>query len=355
VLDLSAAAARLFTVGFAGKALDADLEALLERGVGGVVLFSRNVGVPAEVCELTSAIKRRAGRPLLVAVDQEGGSVARLRHGFTRLPPFRTLGTRGDAELARELGAVVGRELLAVGIDWDFAPVLDVDTNPANPVIGARSLGAEPARVAELGLAFARGLEDAGVAACGKHFPGHGDTQQDSHRELPRLPHSLERLERIELAPFRAASAAGLPSLMVAHVVFEALDGERPASMSRVVVGELLRGQLGYGGVVVTDDLEMKAIADHFAIEDVVLRGLEAGVDVFLVCHSAALAHRGIDAIVRAVQSGRVPEITLRRALERVERLMTRFARAPISAPALDELDGEHHRSVVARLAGEQP
>jgi beta-N-acetylhexosaminidase len=355
VLDLSAAAARLFTVGFAGKTLDRELDALLARGVGGVVLFSRNVGAPGEVWELTRDVKRRAERPLLVAVDQEGGGVARLRQGFTRLPPFRALGTHGDAGLARELGAVVGRELAAVGIDWDFAPVLDVDTNPQNPVIGARSLGAEPARVAELGVAFARGLEDAGVAACAKHFPGHGDTRQDSHLELPRLPHALERLEQIELAPFRAASAAAVPSIMVAHVVFEALDAERPASMSRAVVGDLLRERFGYEGVVATDDLEMKAIADHFAIEEVVERGLLAGVDVFLVCHTAALAHRAIDAIVRAVQAGRLPEEKLQRAVERVERLAQRFAHPPLATPDLASLNGERHRAVVARVMGEQP
>lgn len=352
MLDLSAAAARLFTVGFAGHAPDPELDGLIARGVGGVVLFSRNVGTPAELFELTRTIKRRAERPLLVAVDQEGGTVARLRHGFTRLPPFRALGTSGDTTLARELGTVVGAELAAVGIDWDFAPVLDVDTNPDNPVIGARSLGPDPALVAELGVAFARGLEDAGLAACAKHFPGHGDTRQDSHLELPRLPHALDRLERVELAPFRAASAARVPSIMVAHVVFEALDAERPASMSEAVVGGVLRQRLGYDGVVVTDDLEMKAIADHFAIDEVVERGLDAGVDVFLVCHTAAFAHRGIDAIVRAVQTGRVREEKLRRAVERVERFAARFARPPRATADLALLDSERHRAVAARLTG---
>lgn len=347
--DLAAAAARLFTVGFAGPALDPDLEGLLDRGVGGVVLFSRNVGAPAEVLELTRALKRRAGRPLLVAVDQEGGSVARLKSGFTRLPPLRALGLHGDRALARELGRVVGSELSAVGIDWDFAPVLDVDTNPDNPVIGTRSLGAEPLRVGELGVAFALGLGDRGVAACAKHFPGHGDTRQDSHFHLPHLPHALERLEAIELAPFRAAVAAGVPSIMAAHIVFDALDTQYPASMSGPVLA-LLRERLGYDGVIVTDDLEMKAVADHFAIEEVAERGLAAGVDVFLVCRTAALAHRGIDAIVRAVQSGRIAEETLKHAVTRVMRFSERFARPPAEASDLSSLDGEPHRSVVARL-----
>lgn len=354
MIDLPRAAARLLTVGFAGKVLDPELASLLDRGIGGVVLFSRNVGTPAELAELTFAIKRRAGRPLLTAIDQEGGSVARLRNGFTRLPPFRALGERGDAELGRELGRVVGAELGAVGIDWDFAPVLDVDTNPDNPVIGARSLGAEPGRVAELGIAFAQGLLEKGVAACAKHFPGHGDTEQDSHLHLPRLPHTRERLEQVELSPFRAAVAARVPSIMAAHIVFEALDAERPASMSSAVLA-LLRKDLGYDGIIVTDDLEMKAIADHFPIEEVVEQGLLAGVDLFLVCHTASLAHRAIDAIVRSVQSGRVSEESLQAALGRVSRFSERFASPPRETPDLSNLDGEPHRAVVARLAGPMP
>ena len=348
--DLARRAASLLTVGFAGKTPDAETARLLDLGVGGVVLFARNVEAPAQVAELTRELKRRAAGPLVVSVDQEGGSVARLRSGFTRLPPFRALGDTADARLARELGHVVGNELRAVGIDWNFAPVLDVDTNPANPVIGARSLASDPERVAELGSAFARGLLDAGVAPCGKHFPGHGDTRQDSHHELPRLPHALDRLERVELVPFARAVASGIPALMTAHIVFEALDAERPASMSAAVVRGLLRERLGFSGLVVTDDLEMKAIADSFAIEDVALGALTAGVDVLLVCHSAELARRAIDAIVRGVQSGALDEAILKAASERVAAFAARFARPPLDRVDLSALDGERHRAVVERV-----
>jgi beta-N-acetylhexosaminidase len=350
VTDLARAAARLLTVGFAGKTVDAELARLLAAGVGGAVLFSRNVGEPGEVAELTAELKRQAGEPLVVAVDQEGGSVARLRAGFTPLPAFRALGDAGDPELARAVGRVVGAELRAVGIDWNFAPVLDVDTNPANPVIGARSLGRDPERVAELGTAFARGLLDAGVAPCGKHFPGHGDTHQDSHHELPRLPHPLERLDRVELVPFARAVAAGLPALMTAHIVFEAIDREQPASLSPRVLGELLRGRLGFAGVVVTDDLDMRAIADHYAIEDVAVRALDAGVDALLVCQNPELAWRAIDAIVRAVQSGRLSEATLRAATSRLDAFRARFALPAASAPDLGVLGSEPHRAVLERL-----
>jgi beta-N-acetylhexosaminidase len=352
VSDLARRAASLLTVGFAGKMPDAETTRLLELGVGGVVLFARNVEAPAQVAELTRELKRRASAPLLVSIDQEGGSVARLRTGFTRLPAFRALGDTADPALARELGRVVGSELSAVGIDWNFAPVLDIDTNPANPVIGARSLAREPERVAELGSAFALGLIDAGVAPCGKHFPGHGDTRQDSHHELPRLPHTLERLERVELVPFARAIASGIPALMTAHIVFEALDRERPASMSPAVVRGLLRERMGFSGLVVTDDLEMKAIADHFAIEDVALGALAAGVDVLLVCHGAELARRAIDAIVRGVQSGAISEATLNAATERVAAFAARFARPPLAVLDLAVLDSERHRAVVERVLG---
>jgi beta-N-acetylhexosaminidase len=350
VTELDAAAARLLTVGFAGKIVDDDIGRLIDRGVGGVVLFSRNVGTAEEVADLTAALKRRAGRPLLIAIDQEGGRVARLRAGFTRLPPFRDVGRAADHELARELGAVVGRELAAVGIDWNYAPVLDVDTNPDNPVIGDRSLSRDPAEVARLGIAFAAGLADAGIAACAKHFPGHGDTHQDSHLALPRLSHSRERLDRVELVPFRAAAAANIPSIMTAHVVFEALERELPATMSQRVVRGILREELGYGGVVVTDDLEMKAIADHFAIEDVVMHGLEAGVDAFLCCHSAELAHRAADAITRGVKSGRVAPERFDEALTRVSALAERFARPASERVDLAVLGCDAHRSVVERI-----
>jgi beta-N-acetylhexosaminidase len=349
-VDLETAAARLVTVGFEGKAVTEELASLLDRGVGGVVLFARNVGTPKELVELTSAIKRRARRPLLVSIDQEGGPVARLRRGFTRIPAMRVVGRAGDPELAGELGALIGRELRAVGIDLDYAPVLDVDTNAENPVIGERSFGADPALVATLGVALSRGLERAGVGACGKHFPGHGDTTTDSHHELPRLPHDLERLERVELVPFRAAIQARIPALMTAHVVFESLDRVLPATMNPAVIHGLLRERFGYDGVVVTDDLEMKAIAAHFSTEEVVTRGLLAGVDSFLCCRAAALAHTAIDEIVRAVNSSRVPEARLAQAFSRVSQLEQRFAREPNDPTDLDALDSNAHRSLVARI-----
>jgi beta-N-acetylhexosaminidase len=345
-------AASLFTVGFYGKSVTEDLTGLLARGVGGVIFFARNVGTPAEVLELNREIKRVAARPLLLAIDQEGGQVARLRQGFTELPPMRAVGATGSATLARELGMLIGRELRAVGFDMNYAPVLDIDTNPDNPIIAARSFGRTPELVTELGLALAAGLQEVGVAACGKHFPGHGDTSQDSHLELPKLPHAMARLEEVELAPFKAAAKAGIASFMTAHVIFEAVDAKYPATMSRAVLTGILREKLGYDGMVVTDDVEMKAIADNYGVEEAVLLGLGAGVDHFLCCHTAELAHRAIDAIVKAVQDGKLSQSVLDSATRRFGAMRSRFERPVGPASGLATLRSPEHLALVARILG---
>jgi beta-N-acetylhexosaminidase len=347
--DLRARAAQLLTVGFYDHRLGDELKKLLDVGVAGVVLFGRNIDTPQQVATLVGDIKRYAGRPLFVSLDQEGGLVARLRKGFTRLPPMRAVGSLEDEGLAERLGGVVGRELRAIGIDVNFAPVLDIDTNPDNPIIGNRSFSREPRIVARLGVAMGRGIEAEGVAACGKHFPGHGDTAQDSHQELPRLPHSLERLEAVELVPFRAWVEAKLASIMTAHVIFEPIDAQYPATMSRPVLHGILREKLGYEGLIVTDDIEMKAIADHYGYDEAAIRGVNAGVDNFLCCHTASVALQLIETVAGAVESGRVPLERLIDANQRVAAFAQRFAR-PAEAPRLDVLASDAHLAVIEEL-----
>jgi beta-N-acetylhexosaminidase len=214
-----------------------------------------------------------------------------------------------------------------VGIDQDYAPVVDVDTHPGNPVIGDRALSRHPHVVARLGAALALGLQDAGVAACAKHFPGHGDTSQDSHRDLPRLPHSLGRLEEVELVPFRALVSAGVASVMTAHVVFEAFDPRRPATLSPEVMA-LLRTRVGFGGCAVSDDLQMKAVAEHFPLEEAAPGAVAAGCDALLVCHDAPVQHRAIDLVREAAEAGRLPRARLDEATARVAALL-RWAGPP--------------------------
>jgi beta-N-acetylhexosaminidase len=349
VTELERRVARLFVVGFSGTTPDRHIVRLIDDGVGGVILFKRNVESAPQVAALVKALKTRAGRPLLLSVDQEGGRVARLRgHPFTALPPMRALGTSRDVALARRVGRLLAYEVRALGFDQDYAPVLDVDTNPANPVIGDRALHSDPQEVARLGVALAQGLEDGGVASCGKHFPGHGDTAKDSHLDLPSLSHGLERLRRVELVPFAAYAKAGLASLMTAHVVFDAVDPKTPATLSHKALTHLLREELGFSGVVVSDDLEMKAIADHFSVARAAVEGLKAGADQFLVCHHEEAQRSAIEAVAKAVEAGEVSQARLDAALARVDALARKFVRGP--EDGLARLGSAEHRALAEGL-----
>lgn len=277
-------AARVLCAGFPGTSRPEALRGVLAEGeLAGVILFKRNFTTPAEAAELFEHCQPTRGPRALTCIDQEGGRVARLGAPVVKLPPMRKLGDRDDVALTRRAGEILGAQLTALGIAVDFAPVLDVDTNPANPIIGDRSFGRTPDVVVRHGLAFADGLRAAGVITCAKHFPGHGDTELDSHLALPRVAHDAARLAAVELAPFRACRGR-IPMIMTAHVVYPALEEGVPATLSRAVVTDLLRGELGYDGVVVSDDLEMKAVADHFGVEESAVRAIEAGCDLLLVC-----------------------------------------------------------------------
>lgn len=310
------------------------LEALSLRSLAGVILFKRNVSEPAEVARRVRMLADAAPEePPLVAVDQEGGRVQRFGPPLLSLPPMRVLGEIDDVELTRAAARVLGRQLAALGINVDFAPVLDVATNPANEVIGDRAFGSDPERVARHGCAFARGLADAGVLACGKHFPGHGDTLEDSHLELPVLPHDMARLEAVEFVPFRAAVGV-VGSIMTAHILFRALDPSRPATLSPVVIEGLLRKELGYEGLVVSDDLEMRAVADRWPAGAAAVEAIAAGCDLVLICKRTELVAEARDALAeRARADGRFAA-RLADAAERVRRVRASLTCAPITDTA---------------------
>src|SRR5437660_10214096 len=248
---------QLLVAGFNGHQIPIELRALArEFGLGGVILFARNVSEPEQVAELCyDAARLTSDVPLWVSVDQEGGRVARLKAPFTEWPPMAALGRSGDQRLAERFARALASELKAVGVTLDYAPVLDVHTNPKNPVIGDRALAEQAADVARLGGAIVRTLQAEGIAACGKHFPGHGDTSTDSHHELPLVEHPPERLRETEFVPFKAAIEAGVATIMTAHVFVPSLDDTRPATLSRRIVTDLLRGELKYEGVILSDDL----------------------------------------------------------------------------------------------------
>jgi len=252
------------------------------------------------------------------------------------------------------VGRALGDELAALGFDVDFAPVLDVNSNPANPIIGVRAFGTDAPAVARRALAFARGLDAAGVIACGKHFPGHGDTQTDSHLELPRIDHGWDRLERVELLPFRLAAAAGLPMIMTAHVVFAALDPARPATLSEPVVTGLLRGKLGYRGVIVSDDLDMRAIAGHMGADVAAVAAVRAGCDVLLLCNSEDNQAVAEAALIREAERDLEFREKVGRAAQRVRELKKAHAATSTrrSATSRDIVGSALHRRLAARLSG---
>jgi len=278
-----------------------------------VMLFARNLGSFDEIAalnrELQSAVPA-GDPPLMISVDQEGGRVQRIRAPFPRWPPMAKVGARDDAALTRRVGAAMGEELLSLGFNVDWAPVLDVHSNAENPVIGDRAFAREAALVARHALEYWAGLESAGVRGCGKHFPGHGDTATDSHLTLPVVERPLEQLREVELAPFAEAARAGVPMIMTAHVVYPAVD-EKPATLSRRWLTDILRGELGYRGLVVSDDLDMKAVAERFSVETTVTESLKAGCDVFLACQDAAVQQKAEAALEKA-DPARVAEAAAR-------------------------------------------
>ncbi len=292
----------LLIVGFEGKVAPPDLLEKIAAGeVGGVILFARNLGTLEEIATLTRTLQQATPKdapPLIVSVDQEGGRVQRIRAPLTVWPAMVRLGERNDVALTESVGQAMGRELAALGFNLNYAPVLDVHTNPQNPVIGDRAFGSDEKAAATQALAYFRGLESAGVRGCGKHFPGHGDTETDSHLDLPVVRADAAHLRRIELTPFAEAVRAGVQMIMTAHVVYPAIDSQ-PATHSSIWLTDILRKELGFSGVVVSDDLDMKALSDRFSVEETVRKSLAAGVDAFLACRNPdtqAQAEQALDA-----------------------------------------------------------
>lgn len=351
--------------GFEGKNLPARVASMLREGaLVGVVLFSRNVDSPRQVRELCREIRAAAGqgRPVpLVAVDQEGGRVQRLTEpGFTRFPPARCYSTlRRDAERAAEAaGEAIAEELRAVGVDIDFAPVLDVDSRPDNPVIGNRALSNDPAEAARLGVAFLRGARSRGVLPVGKHFPGHGATGADSHETLPVVRDGRRIVLARDLLPFRRAVRAGIPALMTAHVLYPALDRNRPATFSPKILVDLLRKRLRFFGVLFSDALEMGAIASLCEIGEAAVRAVSAGCDIPLVCQGEENRERAAEALAREVRDR--PEFRRRVAVStrRIRRMREMLASSRAPDPArkgtrvsLRLAGSRKHRELARRLS----
>lgn len=334
-----------------GPELDADTETTLrDCHIGGAVLFTRNVVSAAQLRGLTNALQAVCGRdglPALIAADEEGGRVQRLRGLGASFPSAMALGAAGDPALAESVGYAIGEKLRVHGLNVALAPVTDVNVNPANPVIGTRSYGEDPVAVATCVAATVRGLTRAGVAATAKHFPGHGDTHLDSHRDLPTIPHGLDRLRGVELVPFRAAIAAGVPLVMTAHIRFPALDAAGlPATLSAPVLHGLLRDELGFAGVVISDAMTMRAIRDHYGVVEGCVRAVIAGNDLIEPLEGE---REVAAALVAATESGRLSLARLDDAARRVLRLRHRLASQP--AAGVGAVDSDAHRALVRTVA----
>jgi beta-N-acetylhexosaminidase len=349
--DLKKKIGQLFLVGFEGRNISPWLKQLLQDyHVGGVVLFARNVSEPGQAFEMLKSFKVPG---LLTAIDHEGGRVVRLPPPVTRFPPAATIGQMGSPEMARRAAVCQARELAAIGLNFNFAPVLDVRTNPVNRVIADRSFSTDAHTVGRMGQEYVRGSLDVGVAPCGKHFPGHGDTREDSHELLPRVSTPPDLLEQRELVPFRMAMAAGLPAIMTAHVVHEGIDSTLPATLSPAVVGGLLRTRLGFQGVVVTDDLEMKAVADNWDVEDRTLLALKAGADLLMFCHTPEVQVRAIETVYRAVDGRIIKPEQIEQSFARVQALKTMVRKlqpARNRDELLSVLNSNEHKSLSSSL-----
>lgn len=357
-LTLPEKVGQLLMIGFPGEDLTAETRRLVDHcHPGGLILFGSNIrdraqvrGLVARLAEAAGAASRpasdeagagRGGGPgagpgigPLISVDQEGGVVARLteRHGVPVFPGnMAVAAARDSAGLAYEVAFATGRQLRDLGINMNLAPVLDVDTNPANPVIGVRAFSGDPAAVAALGRASIRGFHDAGVASVGKHFPGHGDTSVDSHAALPVVPHDRQRLDRVELVPFREAVAEGVDAVMTAHVAVPALGSRpsTPATLSEPVLTGLLRNEMGFSGVIMTDAIEMKALGGRHSTAEKVERAIGAGADMILVGQRPDIAREAYDAALAAVRAGRITTDRLDESVRRILGLKQRLGLLP--------------------------
>ena len=347
-------AGRRIMAGFEGTTAPASLLARVRAGrIGGVILFQRNIESASQTGALIASLQEAAlasplEAPLLVGIDQEGGRVSRLSSDFTIFPAARGFGDAGKPALAREAARVTGTELEAIGVNMNFAPVVDILTNPECAVIGDRAYGATPKVVAQMGEAFTQGLQETGVAVCAKHFPGIGDMAPDPHEELPTSHLTLDDLRARELEPFRHLIRRAPPAcIMIAHAVFEGIDETTPASLSPVFLGEILRKELGFRGVAVTDDLDMGAIDDA---ADAALQSILAGAGIALICHSEDAQERAVDAVAGAIRNGDIHPDQEEASSDRIRRLKESYCRPNWRKEMLEVIGCAEHREARDRI-----
>lgn len=349
---------QMLIAGFEGTRLTPETEDLIRNHhIGGLILFGRNYENPEQLRCLIADLQKTAlssstGLPLFISVDQEGGRVARLPAPFTDYPPASCLGHARSESLAFRFGQALATELLEVGINMDYAPVLDVNTNPDNPIIGDRAFSTDPEWASRLGAAFIRGFQETGMLAVGKHFPGHGDTRLDSHLDLPTVDRTLDILEKVELMPFR--DNIHMPAVMTAHVMYPAWDPQFPATFSKIILQKVLRQRLGFKGVIISDDLEMKAVEKHWPVETIPALGVNAGVDIFLICHSQEKIRNLHNRLTEEVEQGAIPHQSIEHSVTRIMKLKDTIKPIPEKNSNLSSW-GDAHQKLADEMRSHLP
>ncbi|MFY9613423.1 MAG: beta-N-acetylhexosaminidase [Tissierellaceae bacterium] len=322
-MTLEEKAGQLLIVGFKGTFLNDRTKSYInDLKVGGLILFDRNIESKGQIIGLVEEIKGSNAEediPLFLCIDEEGGSISRLPKEYRRLPDPFQIGETNDVDIAFQFGQLLGNRVKGLGLNLNFAPVLDIHSNPDNPVIGKRAYGTNPERVSDIGLEVAKGIRNSSIIPAVKHFPGHGDTSTDSYLELPIIDKSLEELRNFELIPFEDAIENNIEMIMMAHILLPSLDKDYPATLSKKIVHDLLRDEMGYEGVIVSDDMTMGAIVNNFTLEDACIDFLKAGGDILLVCHGEDNPRIVFDKIIEAVEIG---ELSMEEIDEKVYRIL---------------------------------
>jgi beta-N-acetylhexosaminidase len=338
---------QLVVVGFDGFTINDNINNLIkENKVGGVILFSKNVENSNQLVSLTNLLKTSNAQnktPIFISVDEEGGRVSRMPNELKKLPSNKSIGKRNDSDFSYNIGKIIGEELKSFGFNMDFAPVLDINSNPTNPVIGDRSFGNNVDIVNKLGIKTMKGMMDSNIIPVVKHFPGHGDTFVDSHVGLPLVNKDLIKLNDFELIPFNEAIKNNVDAIMVSHILFNKIDVDFPASMSKVIITDILRENLKFKGVVITDDMTMGAIIKNYDIGDASVKSINAGSDLILVCHDFDNELKVINSLKVAVQNNIITEERLNESVYRILKLKEKYVinDNPVKSPDINTINNK--------------
>ena len=328
-MSLAEKVGQLIIVGMEGTTLNNDIKSLIvDHHVGGIILYQKNISNSTQLLTLLNQLKSANSTnsiPLFLSVDEEGGSISRMPEELKKLPANQTIGAVNNPTFSYKVGQALAAQLKAFGFNLNFAPVLDINSNPLNPVIGDRSFGNNPELVSKLGVETIKGLQSGGIIPVGKHFPGHGDTAVDSHLGLPIVNHDLSRLKSFELKPFQAAINKQVEAIMIAHLLLPKLDDQFPASMSKAVITDLLKNELNFQGLVVTDDMTTGAIVENYPVHEAAVQAVKAGSDLILVCHDYVSQLAVFRALQKAVTSGEIPEAQIDASVYKILKLKQKY------------------------------